>query len=510
MEEIDLYLRKSKVVREEDARDLTSVITQEELGRRWADRNGYRVRHVWVDNLSAWSDIVRPEFDGALGAIMLGEVKALWCFALDRFTRKGIDEIGPVLGRARVIFDYEGLDSSIERDRRWIIDRAEQAREYSVRLSYNLRSTTTTQRDRGMWLGQAPYGLEIADEKTRKLRHSAQWPIVLKLIQDVADGVSGRQACIDRNTGPTPIPSPGGGRWQSSTVSRMLHNPVYEGWQVVNQRGNPGNGTVYRNADGERVSVLAEGVEPIPAALVAKARAALAGHLPVPPRKGERRTKHVLTGLTRCAGCAGALPCEGRSHVCSHHKIGKGCPNPTSVMRTALERYVRDRWVARLCSADDHDPLLVAVAERYAMLRNPSVNEEANEAIAALKVAEEGVQRLADQMAAGLYAPPFDVHLPRLQEEARAALIVAKARVAKLAPNTVDITFLRDFEMAQEAWDAADRGLRRELARLAIREIYVSKATNRRKGFDGDSRVKIFFHGDPPYSPERLPELEPA
>ncbi|MDI5969725.1 recombinase family protein [Streptomyces sp. SL13] len=495
VEEIDLYLRKSKVVRDQEKRDLTSVGTQEELGRRWAVANNYRVRHVWVDNLSAWSDIVRPEFDGALNAILLGEVKALWCFAMDRFTRKGVDEIGPVLGRARVVFDYEGLDSSNERDRQWIINRAEQAREYSLRLSYNIRTTKEFQRSRGMWLGDAPYGLKVDGPLTRKLKHSADWPTVERIVGMIAAGTSGRQTCIVLND--EGVPSPNGGRWQSSTVSRMLNNPVYEGWQVTNQRGAPGNGTVYRNAEGQRVGVLAEGSDPIPSDLLAKARSVLSGHLPIKPvRKGQPRTVHVLTGLTRCTGCLGALPCEGRSHVCSAHKIGKGCPRPTSVMRTALELYVRNRWVSRLSAAEDDDPLLPAVAERYGALQDPRTTAEAREAWAAVEAAERGVERLVQQMAAGMYEPPFDAHLPALQAEARAALLVAKARAAKAAPSVVDLTLLREAETAQQMWDSADVALRRDLARVAIQRIYVSKAAGHCKGFDGDSRVTIVWHGE--------------
>ncbi|HJD85315.1 recombinase family protein [Kitasatospora aureofaciens] len=93
-----------------------SIQAQEDSGRAWAAREGYLVRKVWIDNLSAWSDVERPEFDKALAAVLEGEVPALWCAYLDRFTRKGIDDIGPILGKARVIFDYDGLDSSNERD----------------------------------------------------------------------------------------------------------------------------------------------------------------------------------------------------------------------------------------------------------------------------------------------------------------------------------------------------------------------------------------------------------
>ncbi|MEV7778455.1 recombinase family protein [Kitasatospora sp. NPDC088351] len=87
--EIDLYLRKSKIVRESDKRDITSVRAQESEGREWAVRNHYRVRKVWVDNLSAWSDVARPGFDNALTAVLDDQVPVLWCFALDRYTRKG-------------------------------------------------------------------------------------------------------------------------------------------------------------------------------------------------------------------------------------------------------------------------------------------------------------------------------------------------------------------------------------------------------------------------------------
>ncbi|GAA2791745.1 hypothetical protein GCM10010505_19120 [Kitasatospora aburaviensis] len=179
MEEVDLYLRKSKRIRTEDPRDLLSVQTQEELGRAWAAKNGKRVREVWVDNLSAWSDVKLPEFDKAVAAVLAGDVPILWCAFLDRFTRKGADEIVPILGKARVIFDYEGLDSSIERDRRWIIDRAEQAREFSQRLSFNLSATKATQRNAGSGSAGCPTALSSTERTRGSSRtartHGATW-----------------------------------------------------------------------------------------------------------------------------------------------------------------------------------------------------------------------------------------------------------------------------------------------------------------------------------------------
>ncbi|NUP42781.1 MAG: hypothetical protein HOY76_38605 [Streptomyces sp.] len=57
----DLCLRKSKNLREDDHRREQSTDTQEASGRRWADRNGYTVRHVCVDLASGYkADAKRP------------------------------------------------------------------------------------------------------------------------------------------------------------------------------------------------------------------------------------------------------------------------------------------------------------------------------------------------------------------------------------------------------------------------------------------------------------------
>ncbi|MBL3803090.1 recombinase family protein [Streptomyces sp. BRB081] len=200
---VDLLLRKSKVVREGER--ALSIRAQEERGRAWADENGYRVRKVGKENLSAWSDVQRPKYDAAMAAVLDGEVPALWCYALDRFSRKGAEAVVPVLGKARVIFDYERLDSMDERDRRWIIDRAENAREYSSRLSYNVRTTKAKQRREGRWLGRVPFGLAV-DPSTRRLapdhtpylclaegrREVTPWQVIRRIYEAIAEGESAR------------------------------------------------------------------------------------------------------------------------------------------------------------------------------------------------------------------------------------------------------------------------------------------------------------------------------
>ncbi|MGW7449590.1 recombinase family protein [Kitasatospora sp. NPDC054795] len=504
--EIDLYLRKSKVVREGDKRDITSIRAQESEGREWAVRNHYRVRKVWVDNLSAWSDIARPGFDNALTAVLDDQVPALWCFALDRYTRKGIDDIGPVLGKARVIFHWERLDSSDPNDRRWIIDRAEQAREYSERLSYNIRVTKKNQLKNGQWSSRPPYGTEAS--KDRKLTNGTLWPIVLHIFRSLAVGISARLLCKAFNSGPNPILSPLGGEWGVSTISYMIHNPVYEGWQTIKHPSDPRTPIPYRDENGERVRVWADEAEPISHELAVKARQMLtAGNFP--NREAvDNRKRHLLTDTTRCAGCRGAASADGRNHLCNRHKAGQICSAPVSASRKLLEDWVVEAWFSRLNGADIDDPLLVIAAERWTGYQQPENAAKLADAVAGLAAAEGTVRRLAKQQADGFFDPPFDTHLPKLQAEARAALLTAKAKVAAATPKQLDVTWLLEDASIRKAWKAAGHELRRELIRLLVRRVVVSKG-HRGVEFDGDSRIEIHWLDEPnPWADE--PEPEPA
>ncbi|MFI6444732.1 hypothetical protein [Kitasatospora sp. NPDC050543] len=146
--------------------------------------------------------------------------------------------------------------------------------------------------------------------------------------------------------------------------------------------------------------------------------------------------------------------------------------------------------------------LVIIAAERYTGLQHPESAEALSEALAALATAQASVQRLVEQQAAGLYEPPFDAHLPRLQQEARAALTKAHEDVAKATPKRLNVDFLLDEEMAWAAWDAADNQLRRDLFRLAIRRVVVSKSARGVRTFNGDGRVEIHWLDEPdPWAP---------
>ncbi|MFJ8599964.1 recombinase family protein [Streptomyces shenzhenensis] len=488
MEEIDLYLRKSRITRE--GVEALTFKTQEERGRSWADQHNYRVRKIWKDNLSAWTDTRRPDFEKALGALRRKELPALWCYAVDRFDRKGAGSVIQLLDAgARIIFDYERLDSANPRDRERIITDAERAKSASDLLSHRVRDTKQGQRRRGEWLGAAPYGLR--KDKAGKLHHTKDWETVIRVLAEVADGLPPR--AVARGLNADLNPSPKGGPWGASTIRRIVYNPVYEGFQVVALSRDYTWPVAYRDDAGRRVRVFADGVEPVSADLVARARRVHAGHQrgKLGPRVG--KASHLLTGLLRCAGCGSKMPTSGRSYVCNGHAMGKPCPAPASAMRVRIEDYVFGEWISAVSAAgvDAGDPLMIAVAERWAALTAPEETEQAREALAAVKAAEAAVERLANDRAKGLYDGAMGKHFPRLVAEAEETLRDARELAASYSGQSVDLTMFDDSDMLEQSWEAADLPMRRDLLRIAIDKITVTQAVRRGAVFDGDARCTI-------------------
>lgn len=496
-------MRKSKVVREGER--ALSIRDQERRGRAWAEENGYCVRKVWKENLSAWSDVQRPKYDAAMSAVLNGEVPCLWVYALDRFSRKGAEAVVPILGKARVIFDYERLDSMDERDRRWIIDRAENAREYSQRLSYNVTNTKNTQRREGRWLAKAPFGL-TADKDTRRLspdrspylciikgrKELSPWEVVVRIFTEIAEGVSSR--ALARKLNEEGVKSATGKFWRADSIRAVVIHPVYEGWLTVSPGGKSHKAPVhYSNDKGERVRCVEPSVLPemIPADLAARARRVLSGHQIIDNTRVEGRPTHALSGKMRCASCGHAMVLDGKSYNCQHRAAGGACPGPASAWRPAIERYVVEAWAARLHSADDDDPLLIAVAERWHALTRPEEGDEIREARAEYKAASEALDKFHADDRAGFYTGRSAKYRIPQKNAAERRLDVAEQRLNGLTgEGRVDITWLIEGHAA-ETWHAADPQLQRDLIHLAIDTVTVTKSNGQGGRFKGDERVTI-------------------
>ncbi|WP_053924858.1 recombinase family protein [Streptomyces chattanoogensis] len=499
---IDLYTRKSKRLSKDDHRREQSTDAQREQGHRWGHRHGYAVRKVWKDIASGFKDVKRSDFDRALRALADEETPALWAYAIDRFSRKGAEDLLKVIGKARVIFDMDGLDSNEPRDRRWIINRAEEAREYSEGLSKRVRDTKEEQRDNGLWVaGRAPWGYTASRDRILSpdnepfVCHIAthkEWSraaLVREVFRKIAqDGASTRDIC--RWLDGMGVPSPGGKKWRHTYVHRVTHNPAYSGWQVIQIR--PGHAEAYRNSKGQRVRL--KGTSLIAPELQRGAQEALTGQNLVPvERTYDTRPKHPLTGLLRCEGCGRSMPMGGRGYKCQAALGGRACQAIASARADAIERYVFERWLDRLTAAEDDDPILVAASERWTAREKPEETEEEQAVRAALRAAEAGLKRLLDDRQAGVYDGAAARYFGPLLRDATGAVDAARAEVSKYeGGGKVRLPFLSvDTETLTDAWESADLPLKRDLLRLAIDRITVRKAPRQGVRFNGRERVTI-------------------
>ncbi|MFD7004073.1 recombinase family protein [Streptomyces mirabilis] len=138
---------------------------------------------------------------------------------VDRFSRQGaravLDVIDPADGTepGRLIFEYDNLDSANERDKRWILNRAMDAKEYSDQLSARTRDTKQQQREDGQWVtAQPPYGyrVEIIGKRRQLVPDPGTAKIVQEIFRRVSAGESARTISGDLNA--RGIPGPSGGR----------------------------------------------------------------------------------------------------------------------------------------------------------------------------------------------------------------------------------------------------------------------------------------------------------
>ncbi|WP_043477745.1 recombinase family protein [Kitasatospora sp. MBT66] len=482
---LDLLLRKSQVVRGTAVRDILSLKAQETRGRAWGKDNGYEIRRVYRENLSAYKKgVKRPEFDSAVHALLEGDSDCLWVYDSSRYSRQGAGDVLKILdvpGR-RLVFDLDRLDTNIPEDRSRIVGKAEDAREYSRVLSEKVRGTKATQREEGKWLTMPPYGLKVT--KKRKLKHGKFWPVIERIHREAAEGKSNRKIALGLTA--DGFRATRGGPFRSNTVGKILRNPVYLGWQVVTVNGHH---QLYLNAKGKPVRVFAKGVEPIPQEVWDKHRKIAAKidrrtNLPTVEEQEKPVERSPASGLMWCDG-GGRDPkkhhnatIHGNSFRCGPLNLGlKTCPDPVSGMRTTVERLLGEEWHKKVTTSSPLDPVMLAVAEGWVALAHPEESQKESEARGQIKLAEEAVAKLDRLNAGGAYmGRDGEETFINLRRAAVEDVESAREEWEAVAKPMADIAVLRDPERCLKLWESGDAHYRGQLLRLAIERVYLKKA----------------------------------
>ncbi|MEV7596762.1 recombinase family protein [Kitasatospora sp. NPDC089797] len=482
---LDLLLRKSQVVRGTAARDILSLKAQEVRGRAWGKANGYTIRRIYRENLSAYKlTVKRPDFDAAVHALLEGESDCLWAYDSSRYSRKGAGDVLKILDSPgkRLVFDINGLDTERPEDRRRIIEDAERDREYCRVLSQKVRDTKAQQRDEGKWLSGPPIGCKVT--KKRKLKPGKLWPMIVRIHNEAAEGLSNRKIALGLTA--DGYRSPRGGPFRSNTVGIILRNPVYLGWQIVTVNGHH---QLYLNAKGKPVRVFAKGAETIPQATFDKHRRMAAGidrrkNLPSVEEQQKTPERSPASGLMWCDG-GGRDPkkghtatIHGQSFRCGRLNLGMtDCPGPVSGMRTTVERVLAQEWHKKLTTTGPLDPVMLAVAQGWVALSQPEETQKESEARGQIKLAEEAVARLDRLNAGGAYTGrDGEETFIKLRRAAVEDVETAQAEWEAVAKPMADISVLTDPKRCLELWESGDSHYRGQLLRLAIERVYLLKA----------------------------------
>ncbi|WP_346770338.1 recombinase family protein [Streptomyces sp. Z423-1] len=311
---------------------------------------------------SGYKDVNRKGFAAARQAVLSGVVGTLVVWRLDRLSRKGTAEVGPLLEDfvrvgGRLVSVMDGLDSSAPGDRLAMASLSEWARAEAETQGQRIRHAKQFLRGRGRWIGgQPPFGLRV-DSESGRLEPDQDTAVYARLIADeaLADQPLVR---IARMLNEYEIASPRGGLWQVGSLSQPLKAPAFAGLLPETQtvwdeergcRKYTGVVVPYRDPRTGDPVVVGEGIvtveeqRQIVAQLESRTRLRGDG-----AKRPVRSPVHLLTGLLYCAveGCGTRMSKSGTSYVCQGVRLGHTCPGARA-MANRVEEAVIHAFLAR-------------------------------------------------------------------------------------------------------------------------------------------------------------------
>lgn len=233
------------VTPEETAAVYTRISTDEDL-QKWslgaqekellelAGRRGYGIYRTYRDTITG-SRSSRPGLDRLRDDMSAGKFKLILVVDQDRLSRmepidwellkREIRQAG-----ARIVTPFQEIDFSDE-DNELVSDVFNLfARHQRRKIKKAMQRGRAEAAENGIWLGKLPYGRKKVSEPDGRVRIIAdpeKGPTVRKIFSMYAGGMGIHS--ITREMNGQGIPSPGGGEWDSSTVHRILTQPMHRG-----------------------------------------------------------------------------------------------------------------------------------------------------------------------------------------------------------------------------------------------------------------------------------------
>jgi site-specific DNA recombinase len=457
---LDAYVRVSKVAGRSGASFISPEVQREQI-ERWARAHGHTLYWHEPELDVSGGTMSRPVFDRIRERIRSGQSDGVIVAKLDRFARTLVGALSTLEEFERhgavLVSVAENLDLSTPMGKaflRILLVFAELERD---RISENWGTATNNAIARGIHIAKfTPVGYGRGPDK--RLVPNAEAPAIREAFLMRAGHKHLTE--IARRLDET-APRPNNGRWTTSVVQRMIRNRVYLGEAYRGKAVNP---------DAHE-------------ALVSATEWQLANLAPV--RSSRRSEKpNLLGGIVRCAACRYLLAPQvygsGRSkptlvYRCrSLHGAG-ACPEPATVARAALERYVEDAWREQMAG------------QAFTVKRDSQTLQDAT---AALSLAEEELAAFAADMTARRL----------LGEGYHAALEARTNAVDRARVELQQAAALTPSAAAIESYDELPLQDRKRILGSSIDAVIVKRSHYARDPID--ERVTILWRGE---GPEDLP-----
>jgi site-specific DNA recombinase len=441
--------------------DQLGVTRQIEDCRRFAERCGYVVEDVYVDDdISAWSGKQRPEFERMVDDLRTRRIGAVLVWHLDRLTRHpreleafidlcdelrvglgcvtGEVDLGSHIGRltARMLGGLARYESD---------HKSERIRRKHEEIAVNGRVSGG---------GSRPYGYE-ADKLTVRASEAA-------IIRECAKRLLAGEPVLSiaRDLNARGVTSASGGAWSPQSLRRMLASPRISGQRVHH---------------GE---IVAKAVWP--AIISAKDGARIRALLANPERRTNKAARrYLLGGLLVCSHCGERLVARPRTggqrrYACAKGPGFSGC-GKTYITADDVELFVTEAVLHRLDSAALQRTLERQQRKAPDAQRWLSETEQAQAQLLELAAAYGNRELSMDEMREA--RKPIEQRLTN-----------ARKQLSKVSRSSVLDRYVGNGQGLRAEWDSLDLSQQHAIVAAVVDSVVVGPARRGYNRFD-ESRL---------------------
>ncbi|MGO4659251.1 recombinase family protein [Ensifer sp. 2YAB10] len=329
-----------------DRQDEVSIETQIELGKSFAEKQGWKLVEIYSDAaVSGTSFVLRPGIQQLLSRVKEERIDVVLCVTVDRLSRD-IEHSHKILKELR----YRDVDLWTVHAGTPVTDmemsfRAMLSHELVGQIRFRTREGMKTAARKGKATTRLSYGYRLGQQRDangdriRGVREiePAQAEIVRWIFEQYANGVS--PATIAQNLNDRRVPAPQEQYWRDDTIrgdgkrqAGILHNELYVGrmiWNKQNYRKNPETErrTARLNDKSEWVVTEVPSMRIVSDELWARVKerqlTTLENFSRTTTNRLNRthRPSYLLSGMLECAECGGSYAIMAKERYgCSNHK----------------------------------------------------------------------------------------------------------------------------------------------------------------------------------------------